>query len=197
MKIYLQSKDYKNTSELSAVFLIFGSEIMINIFENCIIEKDIKKIIDNDLRSKTKKRAKKGKDYYNAKHDILDFRVFYFNSDGQLVEDTVRSNIKISHAFYTELIDQKTSYLLSGFDVYSEEEQLNNELKIYFDDNFKSELSEVVENASKIGFSYMYAQLGKDFRTHFKLCRRTWNNRSYKSPKRRSRLYNKLFHKAN
>ena len=88
---------------------------MINIFENCIIEKDIKKIIDNDLRSKTKKRAKKGKDYYNAKHDILDFRVFYFNSDGQLVEDTVRSNIKISHAFYTELIDQKTSYLLSGF----------------------------------------------------------------------------------
>ena len=141
---------------------------MINIFENCIIEKDIKKIIDNDLRSKTKKRAKKGKDYYNAKHDILDFRVFYFNSDGQLVEDTVRSNIKISHAFYTELIDQKTSYLLSGFDVYSEEEQLNNELKIYFDDNFKSELSEVVENASKIGFSYMYAQLGKDFRTHFK-----------------------------
>lgn len=94
--------------------------------------------------------------------------MFYFNADGQLVEDTTRSNIKISHAFYTELIDQKTSYLLSGFDVYSEEEQLDNELQIYFDDNFKSELAEVVENASKIGFSYMYAQLGKNFRTHFK-----------------------------
>lgn len=141
---------------------------MSDIFEKCEIEQSIKKIIDNDVRSKTKKRAKKGKDYYNAKHDILDYRVFYFNSDGQLVEDTIRSNIKISHAFYTELIDQKTSYLLSGFDVYSEEEQLNNELQIYFDDNFKSELSETVENASKIGFSYMYAQLGKDFRTHFK-----------------------------
>lgn len=98
----------------------------------------------------------------------MDYRVFYFNSDGQLVEDTMRSNIKISHAFYTELIDQKTSYLLSGFDVYSEEEQLNAELQAYFDDSFKSELAEVVENASKIGFSYMYAQLGKDFRTHFK-----------------------------
>lgn len=98
----------------------------------------------------------------------MDYRVFYFNSDGQLVEDTMRSNIKISHAFYTELIDQKTSYLLSGFDVYSEEEQLNTELQAYFDDSFKSELAEVVENASKIGFSYMYAQLGKDFRTHFK-----------------------------
>lgn len=138
------------------------------IFEKCEIEQDIPKIIDKDLYRKTKKRAKKGKDYYNAKHDILDYRVFYFNSDGQLVEDTTRSNIKISHAFYTELIDQKTSYLLSGFDVYSEEEKLNDELQIYFDDNFKSELSEVVENASKIGFSYMYAQLGKDFRTRFK-----------------------------
>lgn len=95
---------------------------MSNIFEKCQIEQNIKKIIDNDLSSKTKRRAKKGKDYYNAKHDILDYRVFYFNSDGQLVEDTTRSNIKISHAFYTELIDQKTSYLLSGFDIYSEEE---------------------------------------------------------------------------
>ena len=139
-----------------------------SIFEKCKIEQNIKKIIDNDLGSKIKKRAKKDKDYYNAKHDIENYRVFYFNSDGQLVEDTTRSNIKISHAFYTELIDQKTSYLLSGFDVYSEQENLNNELKIYFDDSFKSELSELVENASKIGFSYMYAQLGKDFRTHFK-----------------------------
>lgn len=139
-----------------------------NIFEKCRIEQNIKKIINNDLGSKTKRRAKKGKDYYNAKHDILDYRVFYFNSDGQLVEDTTRSNIKISHAFYTELIDQKTSYLLSGFNVYSEHQQLNKELEAYFDDNFKSELSEVVENASKIGFSYMYAQLGKDFKTHFK-----------------------------
>lgn len=141
---------------------------MIRIFDGCEIEEDLKEIIDSDLRSKAKKRARKSKDYYNAKHDIENYRVFYFNSDGQLIEDTTRSNIKISHAFYTELINQKTSYLLSGFDVYSEEEELDNELKFYFDDNFKSELAEVVENASKIGFSYMYAQLGKDFRTHFK-----------------------------
>ena len=138
------------------------------IFKECKVEQEITKIINEDLLSEKKKRAKKGKNYYDANHDILDYKVFYFNSDGQLVEDTIRSNIKISHAFYTELIDQKTSYLLSGFDVYSEEENLNNELQIYFDDNFKSELAETVENASKIGFSYMYAQLGKDFRTRFK-----------------------------
>ena len=138
------------------------------IFKDCKIEQNLKKLINDDISSEKKRRAKKDKNYYQAKHDIENYRVFYFNSDGQLVEDTIRSNIKIPHAFYTELIDQKTSYLLSGFEVYSEYSELDSELKIYFDDNFKSELAEVVENASKIGFSYMFAHLGKDFRVHFK-----------------------------
>lgn len=106
--------------------------------------------------------------YYNAEHDIDGYRIFYTNADGDFVEDKTRSNVKISHAFFTELVDQKTSYLLSGFDVSSADEFLNEEIHEYFDDNFKSELAETVENASKIGFSYMYAQYGKDFRTHFK-----------------------------
>ena len=94
--------------------------------------------------------------------------MFYTNSDGILVEDKARSNIKISHAFYTELIDQKTSYLLSGFNVYSENDGFDKEIKSYFNDDFKTQISETIENASKIGFSYMYAQFGKDFKTHFK-----------------------------
>lgn len=137
-------------------------------FEACKIENEIISIINNDVVSRAKRRAKIGKDYYNARHDILDYRLFYWSADGVLIEDTSRSNIKISHAFYTELIDQKTSYLLSGFKVYSNDEFLNKELEFYFDDEFKAELAEVVENTSKIGFSYMYAQFGKDFRTHFK-----------------------------
>ena len=58
------------------MFFICRGEKAINVFKKCEIEQDISKIIDNDLRSKTKKRAKKGKDYYNSKHDILDYRVF-------------------------------------------------------------------------------------------------------------------------
>ena len=139
-----------------------------NIFNGCKIEDKLKSIIQNDLSSEKKRNGKTAIRYYNAQHDIKDYRIFYTNADGELVEDKTRSNIKISHAFYTELIDQKTSYMLSGFDVGSDDDFLDKELHKYFDDNFKSELSEAVENSSKIGFSYMYAQLGKEFRTQFK-----------------------------
>ena len=138
------------------------------IFKDCKIEKQLKKLIENDIQSEKKRKAKIADRYYNAEHDINDYRIFYINADGELVEDKSRSNIKISHAFYTTLIDQKTSYMLSGFDISSDDEFLDSELKKYFDDNFKSELAETVENTSKIGFSYTYAQLGKDFRTRFK-----------------------------
>lgn len=138
------------------------------IFPSCKIETELKNILETDLTSRKKRNSKTAKRYYEAKHDILDFRIFYFNGDGDLIEDKIRSNIKISHAFYTELIDQKTSYLLSGFDIYSNDDSLDSEIKKYFDDNFKSELAQTVENASKIGYSYMYAQYGKDERTHFK-----------------------------
>lgn len=141
---------------------------MAQIFEDCEIESSLKSILDNDVTSTKKKHAKRGKRYYEARHDILDYRIFYYNGDNELVEDTVRSNIKIPHAFYTELIDQKTAYILSGFDMYSDDDNLNDELQKYFDDNFKSELAQTIEDTSKIGFSYMYAQYGKDERTHFK-----------------------------
>lgn len=141
---------------------------MNNIFEKCKIEQDLRKIIDRDLGSTKKAKAKVAVRYYNAEHDINDYRIFYTNAEGEFIEDTSRSNIKISHPFYTELIDQKTNYLLSGFKVNSADPKLDQELSGYFDEIFKSELSETVENASKIGFSYMYAQYGKDFKTHFK-----------------------------
>lgn len=138
------------------------------IFQDCAIENDLKSIIDTDFESYKKRHSRVGKRYYEARHDILNYRIFYFNGDGELVEDKIRSNIKIPHAFYTELIDQKTSYILSGFDIYADDDNLNDELQKYFDDNFKSELAQTIEDSSKIGFSYMYAQYGKDERTHFK-----------------------------
>ena len=63
--------------------------------------------MQEDLGSAKKQIAKIGQSYYEGNHDILNFRMFYFNADGQLVEDNTRSNIKISHPFFTELVDQE------------------------------------------------------------------------------------------
>ena len=81
-----------------------------------LTEEEIKTFMERDSSSMRKKMAKVGQRYYDAEHDIKDYRMFYYNADGQLVEDTYRTNTKISHPFFTELVDQAVQYMLSGED---------------------------------------------------------------------------------
>lgn len=74
---------------------------------------EIQKFIENDLVSEKKKFAGIGQKYYEGEHDIKKYRLFYYNADGKFVEDQVRSNVKISHPFFTELADQLSAYTLS------------------------------------------------------------------------------------
>lgn len=141
---------------------------MDKIFADCKIEKDLYKLIQQDRNSDKKRIARICERYYEGRHDILDYKLFYFNTDGELVEDTTRSNIKISHPFYTELIDQKIGYLLSNFSISSKDDKLDKELQNYFDDDFKDELADTCEDTSKLGFGYMYAQIDKELKTRFK-----------------------------
>ena len=105
--------------------------------------------------------AKVGQNYYEGDHDIRNYRMFYYDADGELVEDQTRSNIKISHPFFTELVDQKVQYMLSGKGSFikSDKPELQQELDEYFNENdeFRSELQEVITGSSAKGFEYMYA----------------------------------------
>jgi hypothetical protein len=74
----------------------------------------IKQLIDNDTSSEKKKYAKIGVRYYEADHDIKDYRMFFVDADGKLKEDKYRSNIRIAHPFFTEIVDQLVQYELSG-----------------------------------------------------------------------------------
>lgn len=131
---------------------------------------EIRYFMREDLGSVKKQQAKIGQNYYEGEHDILNYRMFYFNSDGQLVEDTTRSNIKISHPFFTELVDQEVQYMLSnkeGTFVRSDFPDLQKQLDVYFDEEFVAELMETMTDVISSGFSYMYAYEGKDERLHF------------------------------
>ncbi len=77
---------------------------------NVLKEDEILKFIQEDKVSTKKNLASIGQKYYDADHDIMHYRMFYFNADGKLVEDTTRSNVKISHPFFTELVDQAVQY---------------------------------------------------------------------------------------
>ena len=132
-------------------------------------ESEILQFIQEDKTSMKKHNASVGWDYYQAKHDILNYRMFYFNSDGNLVEDTTRSNIKISHPFFPELVDQAVQYMLSNENkiIRSDDPTLQSRLDEYFDDDFMCELQEVLTGTVSKGFDYMFAYEGKDERIHF------------------------------
>ena len=77
---------------------------------------EIKTLIQNDKTSERKRLARIGDNYYNGIHDIRNYRIFYYDGDGNLQEDKHRSNIKIAHPFFTELVDQYVQYMFSKDD---------------------------------------------------------------------------------
>lgn len=121
---------------------------------------EIKRFIDEDISSEKKRLAAVGQRYYEADHDILKCRLFYYNADGNLVEDKTRSNVKIPHPFFTELTDQLSAYMLS-FDenpirAKDSAEGLQDHLDSYFDDEFWDEIGELITGAYSKGFEYIY-----------------------------------------
>lgn len=132
---------------------------------------EIKTFMDNDAASTKKQLAKTGQRYYESEHDIRNYRIFFINADGQLQEDKHKSNIKISHPFFTELVDQAVQYLLSGEGgfVRSDTPELQAELDAYFNENedFTSELYEVLTGCIAKGFEYAYAYKNAEGKTAF------------------------------
>ena len=132
---------------------------------------EIKHFIEQDKASKKKQLAREGDRYYNGDHDIKKYRIFFINADGVLQEDLTKSNIRIPHPFYTELVDQEVQYLLSGEGgfVKSDLPELQNKLDEYFNNNedFMSELYEVITGAVAKGFENAYAFKNKDGITCF------------------------------
>lgn len=132
---------------------------------------EIQRLIDDDISSEKKKLAIVGQRYYEANHDILQYRMFYYNADGNLVEDKYRSNARISHPFFTELSDQLSAYMLS----FSENpmrakdtaEGLQDYLDEYFDADFWTETGELISGAYNKGFEYMYGYKNADGRMSF------------------------------
>ena len=132
---------------------------------------EIKSFIDSDIASRKKADARIGQRYYEGDHDIKNYRVFYIDADGELQEDKTKSNIKITHPFFTENVDQTVQYMLSGKDgfVKSDTPELQAELDAYFNENedFYAEMYEVLTGCVSKGFDYMYAYKNAEDKTAF------------------------------
>lgn len=136
-----------------------------------LTKEEIKMFIDEDAASVKKKQAMEGERYFDGDHDIKHYRMFYFNNDGQLVEDKTRTNVKIPHPFFKELTEQGTQYTLSGDEkfILSDIPELQTELDKRFNNNddFVDELSEVISDCQMKGFAYMYATKDSEDKMRF------------------------------
>lgn len=133
---------------------------------------EIGRFMSDDESSERKRIACVGQRYYEGEHDILKYKLYYTQADGTLVEDKTRSNIKIPHPFFTELVDQCVQYMTSGDEpavrASSEDDKdLQQELDRYFGDDFLAELSETLTDACAMGFGYINGRKGDDNRIHF------------------------------
>lgn len=131
--------------------------------------KEIQSLIEEDISSKKKRLAKVGDRYYNGEHDIINYQIYYYDADGKLQLDKFKSNIRISHPFFTELVDQQAQYMLSGDTsiIRSNTPELQTKLDEYFNDDFYSEIYELLIGTISKGFEYMYAVTGPDGKTRF------------------------------
>lgn len=132
---------------------------------------EIKRFIDLDAASEIKRQAREGRRYYEGDHDILKKKLYFVNDKGELVEEKFKSNYRIPHPFFTELVDQQVQFLLSGEDgfMHSHNPDLQKALDERFNNNadFLCEFSELLTNTVVDGFGYMYAYKGDDEKTQF------------------------------
>jgi SPP1 family phage portal protein len=132
---------------------------------------EIKRFILEDVTSTKKMHAKVGKRYFNGENDIKQYRLFYFDADGELQEDKTRTNIKIAHNFHRELCIQLSQYILSGSEgiVTSTIPELQDKMDEYFNNNeeFMAELSETITGCASEGSCYMFAYVNDDSKTAF------------------------------
>lgn len=73
----------------------------------------IKDLIDTHLKSEARKQMQLGINYYEGKHDILNFIPYYW-LDGQQIQDKVKSNYRLPHLFHKILVDQKVGYVVGN-----------------------------------------------------------------------------------
>ena len=132
---------------------------------------EIRHFIQADACSEKKRLAKVGVNYYEGKHDIEKYRIFFVDANGKLKEDLTKSNIRISHPFFRIIADQEAQFILSGHEPLfnSDIPELQSRLDEYFNNNddFNSELYYVVLGSIVKGFDFFYAYKNAEGKTCF------------------------------
>lgn len=95
--------------------------------------------------------------YYQGQHDIYDRAVVFVNDEGQMVNDIYSENYTIATPFLTDIVRQSTNNIFhEPLQFKTDEESLEKILKEYITNETHRVLYEMVEEASKKGWEWVY-----------------------------------------
>lgn len=96
-------------------------------------------------------------DYYNGRQDILDNKIYFYNDEGVQIENKYASNVKFVNPHFRKLVEQSTNFMFGEpLQFNTDDEFLNEALKIYITDETHRLLYDIVEKTSTIGRSWVY-----------------------------------------
>lgn len=144
----------------------------INIDSGLLVSKRLMDLINSHLKSDSRNQMEIGLKYYDGKHDILNFKPYYW-VDGIKKEDVTKANHKLPHLFHKILVDQKASYVVGNPIVISLGEQGNKDsekenvtveevLMDVLGDEFDDDMNDWVLAASNQGSGWIHLYIDED-----------------------------------
>ena len=129
-------------------------------------EELIKIYIDEFEASPERKLMTKGEKYYIAENDILN-RKMYRYEDEQPVEDETKTNNKLSHGFMHTLVDDKVNYLLlKPITLTCEDKTYLDRVQDVLGRRFQKRLSQLGNEASNKGIAWLHVYINGDGEFH-------------------------------
>ncbi len=122
----------------------------------------IKINIDEFNASKERRLMLKGDKYYRAENDILD-RKMYRYEDERLVEDETKTNNRLSHGFMHTLVDDKINYLLvKPYTIQCEDQGYLYAVTEILGKRFQKKLVQMGTEASNKGMAWLEPYINED-----------------------------------
>jgi SPP1 family phage portal protein len=110
-----------------------------------------------DSHSSSVAKMSEGVNYYFNKTEIKNRKKYYYDNDGNKIEDTEGINNKIPHGWHKLLVDQKVSYLVGQpITITSEDKDLAEKVKDTLGEDLEDTLPELVKNGSNKGREWLH-----------------------------------------
>jgi SPP1 family phage portal protein len=127
---------------------------------NILTREDLIKIyIDEFEASLERTLMEKGEKYYKVENDILNRKMYRYENEHP-VEDETKANNKLSHGFMHTLVDDKVNYLLlKPITLTCDDEKYLDKVKEVLGRRFQKRLSQLGNEASNKGIAWLHVYI--------------------------------------